>query len=69
MAHEDSPHAVDITDVFDRKVAALTAHASQTSQMGDQLRTMLADWGHATAVAAGLSADRLAECFKVVPTA
>jgi hypothetical protein len=30
---------------------------------------MLADWGHANAVVAGLSAERLAERFKVVPTA
>jgi LmbE family N-acetylglucosaminyl deacetylase len=69
MAHEESPHAVDITDVFDRKVAALAAHSSQTGQMGEQLRTMLAEWGHATAASAGLSAERIAECFKVVLTA
>jgi hypothetical protein len=37
--------------------------------MGEELRTMLAGWGHANAVAAGLSAERVAECFKVVPTA
>lgn len=69
MAHHDSPHAVDITDVFDRKVAALTAHASQTGHMGEQLRAMLAEWGHSNAAAAGLSGDRMAETFKVVPTA
>lgn len=69
MAHHDSPHAVDITDVFDRKVAALRAHASQTGHMGEQLATMLAEWGHANATSAGLSADRMAECFKVVLTA
>ena len=58
-----------ITDVFDRKVAALAAHASQTSHMGEELRSMLAEWGHANAAGAGLSAERLAERFKVVPTA
>jgi LmbE family N-acetylglucosaminyl deacetylase len=68
MAHPDSPHAVDITDVFDRKVAALRAHTSQTGQMGDRLPTMLAEWGRANAASAGLSADRMAECFRVVPT-
>jgi hypothetical protein len=30
---------------------------------------MLAGWGNANARAAGLSAERVAECFKVVPTA
>ncbi|HET8614502.1 MAG TPA: PIG-L deacetylase family protein [Actinomycetales bacterium] len=69
MAHPASAHGVDITDVFDRKVAALTAHASQTGRMGDQLATMLAEWGHANAVSVGLSADRMAETFKVVLTA
>lgn len=68
MAHHDSPHAVDITDVFDRKVAALRAHTSQTGHLGERLPTMLAEWGRANATAAGLPADRLAECFQVVPT-
>ncbi len=68
MAHPDSPHALDITDVFDRKVAALRAHTSQTGHLGERLPTMLAEWGRANATAAGLPADRLAECFQVVPT-
>ena len=67
MAHADSPHAVDITDVFDREVAALRAHASQTSHMED-LEGMLRGWGSARARVAGLGEGRLAETFKVVPT-
>lgn len=58
---------VDVTDTFDRKVAALQAHASQTSHMSglaDRLRTML---GRA-AEAAALPEGRLAEAFQVVDT-
>jgi LmbE family N-acetylglucosaminyl deacetylase len=69
MADPETNHAVDITEVFDRKVAALAAHTSQTGHMGDQLRTLLSEWGHANAATAGMSADRMAECFRVVPTA
>src|ERR687887_161297 len=36
-------HYVDITDVFDRKLAALKAHASQTAHM-DNLEDMLRGW-------------------------
>jgi LmbE family N-acetylglucosaminyl deacetylase len=68
MAHADRPHAVDITDVFDRKVAALRAHASQTSHM-DDLEGMLRGWGSRIATLAGLGAGRLGEGFTVVPTA
>src|SRR3954453_3320620 len=34
MAHPESSEVVDITDRFDRKVAALRAHASQTGHLG-----------------------------------
>jgi LmbE family N-acetylglucosaminyl deacetylase len=68
MAHPERPHAVDITDVFDRKVAALRAHASQTAHL-DDLEGMLRGWSGALARAAGLGAGRLAEAFKVVPIA
>ena len=56
---------VDVTDTFDRKVAALLAHASQTSHMAD-LPGMLRSWLGPNAVAGGLAADRLAESFKVI---
>jgi LmbE family N-acetylglucosaminyl deacetylase len=68
MAHAERPHTVDITDVFDRKVAALRAHASQTGHM-DDLEGMLRGWSTGVARTAGLGASRLAEGFKVVPTA
>ena len=68
MGHAESPHAVDITDVFDRKLAALRAHASQTAHLGEDLPTMLRGWGSAVARGAGLGEGRLAESFKVVPT-
>jgi len=65
MAHEDSQHVVDITDRFDRKLAALGAHASQTGHLGDGLEEMLRGWNSANAERAGLPAGRLAEVFAV----
>ena len=58
---------VDVTDVFDRKLAALHAHASQTAHM-DGLEAMLRDWLGERAKAAGLPEGRLAEAFRVVTT-
>ncbi len=68
MAHPTNDHTVDITDVFDVKLAALRAHESQTSHMED-LEGMLRQWYGANAVAAGLPEGRLAERFMVVDTA
>ena len=65
MAHPETPHVVDITDRFDRKVAALRAHASQTAHLGDGLETMLRGWNEGNAVRAGLAPGRLAETFAV----
>ena len=65
MAHEDSPHAVDTTDQFERKLRALQAHASQTAHLGDELRQRIRTWNAGTAVAAGLGPDRTAEVFAV----
>lgn len=59
---------VDITDVFDRKVAALRAHTSQTSEMGERLPELLTEWSSATAKAGGLPEGRLAEGFRLVTT-
>jgi LmbE family N-acetylglucosaminyl deacetylase len=61
----DHHHHLDITDVFDRKLAALRAHTSQTSHMTD-LEPRLRGWAAANAQAAGLPAGRLAEAFHVV---
>ncbi len=65
MAHAESPHVVDITDRFDRKVEALRAHASQTGHLGDGLASMLRGWNSGNAARAGLAAGRLAEIFAV----
>lgn len=64
---KDANHFVDITDTFERKVAALRAHESQTAHM-DDLDGMLRTWLGATALAGGLEPGRLAESFKVVST-
>ena len=58
-------HWVDITDVFDRKLAALRRHVSQTSHM-DDLEDLLRGWGVHQAEAAGLEPGRLAEPFRRV---
>lgn len=58
---------VDVTDTFDRKLAALRAHASQTAHMED-LEGMLRGWLSLNARAGGLPEGRLAEAFRVVST-
>lgn len=58
-------HWVDVTDTFDRKVAALRAHVSQTGHMED-LEGLLRGWLGANAHAGGLPEGRLAESFRVV---
>jgi LmbE family N-acetylglucosaminyl deacetylase len=58
-------HWVDITDVFDKKVAALRRHVSQTSHMED-LEDLLHGWATNQAGAAGLPEGRLAEPFRRV---
>lgn len=63
----DPDRYVDITDTFDRKIAALRAHASQTAHFDDlpgRLRTWLAAAGRA----GGLPEGHLAESFRVVST-
>lgn len=62
MAHPSVDHAVDITDHFETKVAALRAHESQTGHMAG-LEAMLRDWGTRSAAAAGLPEGRLAESY------
>jgi LmbE family N-acetylglucosaminyl deacetylase len=58
-------HWVDITDVFDKKLAALRRHVSQTAHM-DDLEDLLRGWGVHQAEAAGLEPGRLAEPFRRV---
>ncbi len=59
---------VDVTDTFERKIAALRAHVSQTAHM-DDLDGMLKGWLGMNAKAGGLPEGRLAEAFRVVSTA
>jgi LmbE family N-acetylglucosaminyl deacetylase len=56
---------IDITEVFDRKIAALRAHASQTSSRAD-LDTMLRAWAAGNAAEGGLPEGRLAESFREI---
>jgi LmbE family N-acetylglucosaminyl deacetylase len=57
-------HYVDVTDTFDRKVAALRAHVSQTEHV--DLDTLLRGWLGAQAEAAGWARGRLAEAYQVI---
>jgi LmbE family N-acetylglucosaminyl deacetylase len=59
---------VDITDCFDRKVAALRSHVSQVGHRED-LEPMLREWAGSIAKAGGFPEGRLAEAFRKVPTA
>ena len=69
LAGGPSPNRyVDITETFDRKVAALRAHESQTGHM-DNLEEFLRGWLSRTAAQGGLPDGRLAEAFQVISTA
>jgi LmbE family N-acetylglucosaminyl deacetylase len=65
MAAPHPNRAVDITETFDRKLAALRRHESQVGHETD-LEERLRGWASANAVAAGLGEGRLAEAFQVV---
>lgn len=62
---------VDITDVFDRKIAALRSHASQVAKRDADvdLNVMLGEWGERLAKLGDMPAGRRAEAFRVVNTA
>jgi LmbE family N-acetylglucosaminyl deacetylase len=66
QAHPGAAHAVDVTDQFDLKIAALREHASQVGHRLDDLADMVRGWMADTARTAGLPAGRLAEVFHVV---
>jgi LmbE family N-acetylglucosaminyl deacetylase len=60
-------HYIDITETFDRKIAAVRAHASQirdAESLPKRLRERIAQ----NTARAGLAEDRLAEAFQVVAT-
>jgi LmbE family N-acetylglucosaminyl deacetylase len=59
---------IDVTDTWDRKMAALLSHASQ-HERPDAVDGMMRGWNGANAAAAGLPAGRLAEGFWVFDTA
>jgi len=62
-------HAVDVTDVLDRKWAALESHVTQVSHLPEgQLREFVGGWMRQTAQAHGLPEGRSAEAFQVVYT-
>jgi LmbE family N-acetylglucosaminyl deacetylase len=60
-------HAVDITDVFDRKLAALQAHVSQVSHV-DDFAGMLRQRHEAVARSVGLPDGRIAEAYTIINT-
>jgi len=66
-AGKGANHYVDITETFERKVAALRQHASQTAHMED-LEGMLRGWSGGLATLGGLPDGRLAEGFRRVDT-
>jgi LmbE family N-acetylglucosaminyl deacetylase len=69
MAAPGAEHVVDVTDVYERKLAALQRHVSQLPGVRDDLDTMLRGWLGMNASAAGLPEGRLAEAFQVLDTA
>jgi LmbE family N-acetylglucosaminyl deacetylase len=63
VGHPELTRVVDITTTFDRKIAALRAHASQTAHMGDDLVELVRTLSAENAALGGLPADRLAEAY------
>jgi LmbE family N-acetylglucosaminyl deacetylase len=62
-------HVVDVTDVLDRKLAALRAHVSQVSHWPEgRLEEFLGGWLRQNGRTHGLPEGRLAEVFQVVHT-
>jgi LmbE family N-acetylglucosaminyl deacetylase len=68
IAHLDPPDVfVDVTDVFDRKVAALSSHSSQVSWIED-VDAFLRGWATGTTKLNDLPEGRLTEAFRRVVT-
>ena len=68
MASPQADHFMDVTDTFDRKLAALRAHESQIGDRAD-LEGFLREMMSRMAVTGGLPEGRLAEAFQVLATA
>jgi LmbE family N-acetylglucosaminyl deacetylase len=62
-------HYVDVTGTYDRKLAALRAHASQTGHRAAELDEMMRGYLGNNASLGGLPDGRLAEAFQVIDTA
>jgi LmbE family N-acetylglucosaminyl deacetylase len=65
MATDRADRAVDITDAFPAKLAALFSHRSQVGE-GEGFEEFLRSWLSGNAQSAGLPDGRLAETFQVV---
>jgi LmbE family N-acetylglucosaminyl deacetylase len=61
--------AVDVTDVFDAKVLACSAHSSQTPMLDRSVEAELREHLGRTAAEHGLPEGRFAEAFRVLDTA
>ncbi|WP_370326505.1 PIG-L deacetylase family protein [Euzebya sp.] len=66
MAHPGARHAVDVTDAFDDKIAALREHVSQTAHRVDEMADRVRAWMADSAAAGGLAEGRLAELYHVI---
>ena len=66
-ASPQADHAIDVTDVLDRKLAALHSHVTQVSHNPD-IDAFVTGWMRQTAKRFGLPDSRLAEAFHVVHT-
>lgn len=64
MGGPSNNHWVDITDVFERKITAISAHASQVEHL-DDLQEKIQMRSAAAAVEGGLGSERCAEAFLI----
>ena len=67
MAYPEPTHYVDVTQTFDRKLEAISAHSSQLPDP-ERARSMVRGWLSAGAETAGLPEGCLAELFFLVNT-
>mgnify|MGYP003327549919 FL=1 len=67
MSTNQPDHFVDITSTFDKKLAALHAHVSQTAH-NPEMPKMVREWGERNAANNNLPAGSVAEIFKIVNT-
>lgn len=65
---ERADHVVDITEHFDRKLAAIGCHKSQADTHGNDQASFFRDWATQTAAQHGLLPGRLAEDYLKVDT-